>query len=193
MEIKVFGGNIDYIEITKIDESIISQCRHEVSMFEPLLQSPDKTGSAENEDGTVRKSNKGIFFHDIYTPEGAKISPCANLFSTCFEHIKSIDDLPPKSSLNAVHTVKGFQMLFSAYSEKDYYHSHRDLASLTMLFWMSDGDISGGDLTFTDFGRTINFENGKMILFPSFYNHEVSEVKLISENAQRYCISAFME
>jgi Rps23 Pro-64 3,4-dihydroxylase Tpa1-like proline 4-hydroxylase len=82
------------------------------------------------------------------------------------------------------------------YETSDYYKPHNDTACYTALTWFykEPKKFSGGDFRFTDYDYTIEIEHNMMILFPSFVNHEVSEVSLEdnSSNYGRYVISQFI-
>ena len=163
----------------------------ELSWMLPILDKPEDTGTAVEKDGTPRKDNRGIFFAKIYTPEFAEASPCSRL---CEAVINECREKPytPNSAFCAFYNMQGFDPLFSAYRNGDYYKAHRDQARLTLLLWLGEKNFTGGDLYLPDFDYTIPFEPDTAIIFPSHYQHEVTKVETEQEGYVRFVVSAFI-
>ena len=98
----------------------------------------------------------------------------------------------PNSAFQSLYSINGFNVLFSAYRNGDYYKPHRDTAKLTVLLWLGEKNFEGGDLYLPDFDYTIPYEPSKLIMFPSYYQHEVTEISTEKEGFVRYCASAFI-
>lgn len=176
--------------ISGADETLLARVKAELGFFSSVLRDPEKTGGATR-NGENSKKNKGVFLNEVYTELGAEVSPAARLFSGVVEAIKA-HQFTPASVFNLIHSMEGFNILYSAYGNGDYYDPHRDHAKITILYWSKNADFSGGDLIFPDFNVTIPFEENKIIAFPSFYYHEVT--KVVSdpeEEAARVVLSAF--
>lgn len=164
---------------------------HEIKQAEPVFSEPKDTGSAENEDGTVRKQNRGVFMESIYTPLYAECSPIALVLKEFVQTAKQID-FTHHSAFQSLYLIDGFTVLFSGYKNGDYYKAHRDSVKLTALLWLGEKKFSGGDFYFPDFNHTIPYEQGKLIMFPSYYRHEVTPISTDQEGFVRYCASAFI-
>jgi Rps23 Pro-64 3,4-dihydroxylase Tpa1-like proline 4-hydroxylase len=93
---------------------------------------------------------------------------------------------------------KKFYTLLSYYEDKHYYKTHHDDCTVSSLTWLykEPKKFSGGELTFTDFGYTVECKCNNTILFPSQIRHSVSEVSIDPEHRGkgfgRYCISQFI-
>lgn len=172
----------------------LEQCedeRHELSLLEPILRKPEQTGTAVDEDGNPRKDNRGIFFNEIYAPIYAECSPVSKTLEIFIKTAKEAH-YTANSVFQGLYSINGFDVLFSAYRDGDYYEAHRDKAKLTALFWLGEKDFDGGDLYLPDFDYTIKYEPNKLIMFPSHYMHEVTKISTDKEGFVRYCVSAFI-
>ena len=167
------------------------RAREELSRLEPILKKPDETGGAVKENGEQKKDNRGIFFQDIFNPDYAECSPTSLIIE---EFVKKSQEceFTPNSIMQSLYSISGFNILFSAYRDGDYYEAHRDIAKLTILLWLGQKDFDGGDLYLPDFDYTIPYEQNKLIMMPSFYRHEVTKISTDQEGFVRYCASAFI-
>lgn len=188
MEITHSWDGPEFLRITGLDTK---DAVTELSWMLPILDKPEDTGTAREEDGTPKKDNRAIFFNKIYMPEFAEASPCVRL---CEQIITECKDKPytPNSVFCAFYKMEGFNPLFSAYRNGDYYKAHRDVACLTLLLWLGEHNFTGGDLYLPDFDYTIPFEPDTAIIFPSYYRHEVTKVETEQEGYVRFVVSAFI-
>lgn len=166
--------------------------RHELKLLEPILNKPEETGTACDKDGKPKKKNRGIFFSDVYMPTYAECSPVSRTLEAFVKTAKEAS-YTPNSAFQGLYSIEGFNVLFSAYRNGDHYKAHRDTAKLTVLFWLGEKDFDGGDLYLPDFDYTISYEPNKLIMFPSYYQHEVTPIKTDKEGYVRYCASAFIQ
>jgi len=163
----------------------------ELAILEPLLELPEETGTAKREDGSAAKSNRGIFFGKVFTPLYADCSPTSLLIESFITSAENMS-FTPNSCFQALYAKKGFDLLFSAYRDGDYYEHHRDVSKLTVLLWLGEKNFEGGDLYLTDFDYTVEYEPNKIFMFPSHYQHEVTKISTDHEGFVRYCASAFI-
>jgi len=172
-------------------EQELSQCFLEIDLISPAFEGPNKTNSAKHEDGSFKKQNKGIFFEQIYTPSFAFVSP---ILVQLHKAIKALDSrkYTALSQMNLLSKVSGYNAIINGYKNGDYYESHQDGSALTALFWFAKEDFYGGDLVFTAFNHTVPFKSNRVILFPSYYEHAITEIKSDSENNVRFSVSAFL-
>ena len=92
------------------------------------------------------------------------------------------------SQTNNTHTVINY------YENNESYSKHFDVFQYTMLIWLykKPKSFKGGDLTFDSMNKTIECKYNRMILFPSWYWHSVSEVKELKKSGHgRWCITHF--
>lgn len=178
-------------EILRVEGIDTSDAFTELQWLTPILDKPEETGTATDKDGVPRKENMGVFFSKVYTPEYALASPTTKLCEDIIKTCKTIN-FDPKSVFNYFHVMKGFDPLFSAYRNNDYYKPHRDTAKLTLLVWVGDHNFTGGDLYFPDFDFLVPFEPNTGLIFPSHYQHEVTKVETEQEGYVRFVVSAFI-
>jgi len=85
----------------------------------------------------------------------------------------------------------------SIYSDGDYYLPHIDESLYTSVLWLNKEpkEYEGGNFIFHfEDGSTeeVETKNNRMVLFPSFYKHEVKPVHYLTEDAYPRCaISMF--
>lgn len=187
MEIEYCYDGLEYIKVTDID---LSDVKTEADWLLYASKPPKETGSAMDDNGKPRKSNKGLMFSDVYLPQYSDCSPSSRMALEILEACKSLN-FTPNAIMQKLYCVGGFGMLSSSYFDGDHYYSHRDSSALTLLLWPSEKVFGGGDLTFTDFNVTIPYEKDTAILFPSWYRHEVSKV-FDCNGVPRHCVTAFI-
>lgn len=86
--------------------------------------------------------------------------------------------------------------MISYYENSDYYKKHLDISMFTVLIWVNKEKkrFKGGDLILPDLKKTIEYKNNRLVLFPSFVYHEVTQVKTenkIKKGYGRYTITHF--
>lgn len=178
--------------LINLEPSETQNANTELSWLRPILDNPNETGSAtDNQTGEILKSNGGVWLPKIYSEHGMLYSPCFNLVKSMLGPVSEIK-FTQYSCMNYLAVSDMFNVLFSAYKNGDYYKGHRDKSKLTLLVWLGEHNFTGGDILFNDFNYTINFKPNTAILFPSHYNHEVTKILTSSNNYVRYCLSAFI-
>lgn len=170
---------------------VSEEAKAELHGLEPVLEKPSETGSAKDEEGNDLKDNRGIYFNKVFQPLYAECSPTSRILESFIAKVGTAQ-LTPNSAFNAMHGMKGFDLLFSAYRNGDYYEAHRDESRITVLFWLGEKDFEGGDLYLPDFDYMIPYEQYRITMFPSYYRHEVTKISTEKEGFVRYCASAFI-
>lgn len=193
MEIQHNWTRAEYLFIRNVcSEDELRLCKNELEILSFGLETPEKTRSATHEDGRLKKQNRGVFFSEMYALAFSDCSPCMRVIDEVIRIVRS-DNYTPHSTINYIaHNFLEYDLLFSAYSNGDYYEAHRDQGTLTLLFWVKNKDFVGGNLKFTDFDEEILFEDNSIIIFPSHYQHEVSKVNTSEDGYVRYVVSAFL-
>jgi hypothetical protein len=193
VEVKHIWENAEYLFIKNVcSEDELRLCKNELEILSYGLETPEKTGSGKHENGKLKKENKGIFFGCVYVPKFGDYSPCTKVIEKVIKVVRA-GNYTPHSIFNYIaQNIVSYQILFSAYSNNDYYEAHRDATTLTFLFWLKNKNFTGGDLKFTDFNEEVLFEDNSVIIFPSHYQHEVSKVDTSEDGYVRYVVSAFL-
>jgi len=162
-----------------------------------LLPAQD-TGSA-TKDGKVLKNNGGVFLDHFYNNRDNSNILCLNKKVYNDEIDKEFTPLHPYNELSAY--IKYDLSLVSYYEDSDYYLPHIDISQFTSLVWFFKEPkcFGGGEFKFSNYEDVIELKHNRMILFPSWVMHEVSEVKM-NEGFEtdgystygRYCITNFL-
>lgn len=85
----------------------------------------------------------------------------------------------------------------SYYENDGYYGEHFDMYMHTCLIWFfrEPKKFNGGDLFFTKSNQRVECKHNRMLLFPSYYFHEVNKLdmkdKFINQGLGRYCLTHF--
>jgi len=85
-------------------------------------------------------------------------------------------------------------MLINYYENADYYESHVDNYLMTTICWFyrKPKAYTGGNITFTETGTTLECKHNRMVIFPSYYFHEVHPIKMKEKTGWgRYAIQNF--
>jgi len=87
--------------------------------------------------------------------------------------------------------------LISYYEDKHFYKPHIDSFLWTMLIWFykEPKNFKGGELVFVDSKEIIELKHNRMILFPSYFLHEVTPIHINEEFKKgdgRYTITKFL-
>ena len=95
-----------------------------------------------------------------------------------------------------IYDVNVDYTMVSYYKNNEEYKYHSDRATMTALWWTykEPKGFTGGDLSFKDNDIKINCKNNRLIMFPSFYLHASSKVKLKNKKdnlSSKYTISHF--
>lgn len=185
-----------------IKEDDLHKAFMEIDYLSNFTEEPSNTGTATDEFGNELKLNKGISLIGFYS------SYNINRYSTI---CKSLSKMFTK---DAVKTIRGYnpvflhfipermdekiEILLSIYSDGNYYLPHQDSSAYTAILWLNEEPKSyeGGRFLFHfEDGQTeeVETKSNRMVLFPSFYTHEVTEVKYLSKNAlPRFSVSTLL-
>jgi len=177
------------------------QIWYELNMFSTQpnkSKADDKVSPVARDPGGKARSNAWRFHvWDYYTQEGLKISPIHRCLYK--QRSKSFHDLMfeamPLHKNNFVCTNKDATFI-SYYDKAKYYKPHSDTVQFTCLIWMykEPKQFFGGNLKLTAADTTIECVNNRMLIFPGYLEHEVTEIKskdAIKMGHGRYCITHF--
>jgi Rps23 Pro-64 3,4-dihydroxylase Tpa1-like proline 4-hydroxylase len=86
------------------------------------------------------------------------------------------------------------------YENSDYYRSHRDIAVISVMYWLWEEPKSfeGGNVHLTDYDIEIPLERNQLMIMPSSTHHAVDEIKMIRgvdklSGMGRYCVVRFLK
>ena len=174
---------------------------YELDMFstQPDKDKADDQNSpvARGPGGEARSNAWRFHVWDFYTQEGLKMSPIHRCLYK--QRSKAFHDLVQKAmplhKSNFVSTNKDATFI-SYYDKAKYYKPHCDTVQFTCLIWMykEPKQFFGGNLRLTAADTTIECVNNRMLIFPGYLEHEVTEVKSkdnIKMGHGRYCITHF--
>lgn len=168
----------------------LQKCFVEAELLSPAFKEPKETGSAKTEEGKFKKQNGGIFLQELYTLNFALYSPIATTLHKIIETAKQ-KQYTALSQINYAKQSSGYNVLLSGYKNDDYYETHIDNSVLTVLFWFGE-TVKGGDLIFTSFNHTVPFISNRVIMFPSYYDHQITKVETDKEGYVRFSATAFL-
>ena len=142
---------------------------------------------------------KDINVENIYSGDGrnhSTILKCINYKPGRLDFISEINKLGQfKNLFKSCNFEKSF---VSYYGQDESYDEQYDNFHMTMMVWFfkQSKKFKGGDLKFTETNEVINCEHNRALLFPSFYNYQVTPIKFDVMQAGRdklgkYCITHF--
>jgi Rps23 Pro-64 3,4-dihydroxylase Tpa1-like proline 4-hydroxylase len=153
---------------------------NELVKLKPHFGGPEKTGTAHDILGNVKKENKGIFL-DIAHPIvklNRKVLRPEFVHELIKEHwfFKYIKHCNKDSTL------------VSYYEDSDHYKEHEDSCIVTAIHyhWKEPKMFSGGDIYFGDFKVPIS--NNCLLIFPSCTEHSVTAM----QGSGRYATTQFI-
>lgn len=150
---------------------------NELAMISPVLKPPEHTQAARSlSDGTILKSNLGVFINDVY--KSLAVSPIVRANRKLF-------DEPFMNTLINWNPIFSFlpntnfdNSLVQFYSNGQYYKPHRDSSTYSVVtcLYQTPKSYTGGELRFPDFDYSVDLNCNQSILFPSYLLHEVTPV-----------------
>jgi hypothetical protein len=135
----------------------------------------EKTGTARDEQESLKKTGKGLFLDELYITNreasdiltanrkifGLEIQEYAAKFDVLFEYIKESN----KDST-----------LLNYYTEGQSYAPHKDQARISSVTFLRQGEFKGGEFSFPEQGVIIEAVHNRMVIFPSCATHSALPV-----------------
>jgi hypothetical protein len=143
---------------------------------------------------------------DVPQSKGWRVHPLPNDKYSTINHLTSKYNNPDFFKLVENRLIQGrsFKDMncchnwVSYYENGDYYKPHHDVAifSSILYYWRGAKNFTGGELYFPEIEMKIEMKKNRMVLFPSWLIHEVSEIKMndstnILELSGRFSITYF--
>ena len=197
MNVEYFDTPVPYAIVRNFyNEQEVSEIWKELEFLtnsETLLP-PAATGTATS-DGIPKKKNNAIFLDNVYTNRNT---------SYILKHNRKIWDKTLIDTLFSKNIIFKYLpdcnqdgCLVSYYEDSDYYNWHHDTAIFTFLvhFYKEPKQFTGGEFILHP-DKIIENESNRLIVFPSFHDHSVTEINMKSkENFSgygRYTITQFV-
>ena len=79
----------------------------------------------------------------------------------------------------------------STYGDGDYYESHKDIAVISIMYWMwrEPKTFEGGDLRFPKYDIDVPLKRNMLMIIPSSIEHQVTP---ITSGMGRWCVVKFL-
>ena len=145
------------------------------------------------------KQNNQINLDDLYSDRNT--SSILQLMNKIYDDVELLDELNRLHWFYTVWRYTNLDNTFVAYYENtDYYKEHRDIAIISIMYWIWDEpkSFTGGDIHLTDYDIDIPLEKNQILIIPSSTNHAVDAVKMNDDIKKlsgmgRYCIARFLK
>ena len=170
----------------------------ELELLHPLLKDEDgKTGNiAVDLDGN-KKGEASRLYLDDFDKDNREQSSILNLYKKIVSDdvIGLYEKIVPSWVTFKASNTDVSQI--SYYENKGYYGEHFDLYMHTCLIWFYEKPkkFQGGDLKFTQSSTLVECKHNRMVLFPSYYLHEVININMekmyTNKGLGRYCLTHF--
>lgn len=183
-------GSLFYAQIDDMyTEQEIQSIEKELLFLETLKQSPEMTNSA-SKNGVSLKTGHGIFLDDVYT--NRNFSSILKINRKLFDP-KITEGLAKQNCFYEHLAVSDYDStLINFYGPTDNYNAHRDTSIFTAVTFFKIGNFSGGELSFVDYGVTIEPVVGRTVIFSGCTKHQAEPV-VAKEGNYRVTMAQFIE
>jgi len=177
MEISCYRkNNLSYILIDGFfTEQELQEVVKEVQDLKRFALCAEKTGTARDEQKSLKKTGKGLFLDELYINNreasdiltanrkmfASEIQEYAAKFDVMFEYIK-------ESNQDST--------LLNYYAEGQNYAPHKDRARISSVTFLREGDFKGGEFSFPEQEVTIDALHNRTVIFPSCATHSALPV-----------------
>lgn len=183
MNINLFTSPFPYIIVDNFfTEQEYQKVWNEIMYLAPKMRTPDETAAAKVKKGVFLKQGIGIFLEDIF--RDPKDSDTFNISKKVFSD-EVINEICSCHVLYApFRSITTTATLVQMYKNGDYYLPHRDssLYTIVTLLHKEPKQYNGGDFKFEGSHLPIPLTSNQTLIFPSIFEHEVTEVKLLSSH-----------
>ena len=132
------------------------------------------------------KKNTQIGLDDLY--QDRETSNILNTMNKIYDDSELTQKLNDMSWFYKVWEYTNFDQSFVAYYENsDYYKAHRDMAVISIMYWLWEEpkSFTGGNIHLTDYDIEIPLERNQLMIMPSSLHHSVDPVTM-TDNNQNY-------
>ena len=176
-------------------EDDIEHMFRELRFLTPKMKFQDGTNLPTKD----HKKNTQINLDGLY--ENRDTSNILNVMNKIYNDGELISNLKIASWFYEVWGYTNNDNTFVAYYEDtDYYKTHRDIAVISLMYWLWEEpkSFTGGNLHLTDYDIEIPIERNQLMIMPSSTRHAVDPIKMINQTDKlsgmgRYCIVRFLK
>jgi hypothetical protein len=162
------------------------------------LEKGEETIIAKGDDGEPLGKHLRIHLNSLYNPQFRNKSHILRLSTKIQNETfhKKVLEANPIYGRNFTSTNHDYNLI-SYYEDKHFYKPHIDSFLWTMLIWFykKPKNFTGGELVFVDRKEIIELKHNRMILFPSYFLHEVTPIQVnkdFKKGDGRYTITKFL-
>jgi predicted 2-oxoglutarate/Fe(II)-dependent dioxygenase YbiX len=183
------NAGLDYFIVDNFfDKNELSLIKTEALDLQAQCKPPKETLTAVI-DGKELKTGTGIFISQVFDNlEKSTIYNCmAKICEPSFvKYLKSQNCL-----YSNLENIFCFGNLINYYKNGQYYDSHFDTNAITAIFFLKDGEYSGGEFCFDEYNEVIESKENRLVLFSGMTKHKVMPV-ISNSNGTRISITTFI-
>jgi Rps23 Pro-64 3,4-dihydroxylase Tpa1-like proline 4-hydroxylase len=157
-----------------------------------MLLDPNATGSAIDVNKNLIKNNKALWLDAHYIDR--ETSKILQINRKIFNKQLTDDLVSHNPIFRFLQSCNYDSTMISYYETGHYYKPHVDLAVFTVLtyFFKEPKKFTGGDFKLVDFDITITPKNNMVVIMPSCYLHQATDVIIEEKGYGRFCMSQFI-
>jgi hypothetical protein len=179
----------DYFDETQINDMLT-----ELRFLTPKMVYQNGKNMVEG-----HKKNVQIGLDDMY--QNRDTSNIIQTLNTIYQDKELIQTLKDMSWFYEIWNYTNLDNTFVAYYENsDYYKGHRDIAVISMMYWIWEEpkSFTGGDIHLTDYDIEIPLKRNQLLIIPSSIKHAVNKIQMNDDIKKlsgmgRYCIARFLK
>ena len=179
----------DYFDETQINDMLT-----ELRFLTPKMVYQNGKNMVEG-----HKKNVQIGIDDMY--QNRDTSNIIQTLDTIYQDKELIQTLKDMSWFYEIWNYTNLDNTFVAYYENsDYYKGHRDIAVISMMYWIWEEpkSFTGGDIHLTDYDIKIPLKRNQLLIIPSSIKHAVNKIQMNDDIKKlsgmgRYCIARFLK
>ena len=176
------------------DETQINNMLTELRFLTPKMVYQNGKNMVEG-----HKKNVQIGIDDMY--QNRDTSNIIQTLDTIYQDKELIQTLKDMSWFYEIWNYTNLDNTFVAYYENsDYYKGHRDIAVISMMYWIWEEpkSFTGGDIHLTDYDIEIPLKRNQLLIIPSSIKHAVNKIQMNDDIKKlsgmgRYCIARFLK
>ena len=154
-------------------QEVVQKIKEELTAIRPELLDRSQTASARTFDGKLSAKRRGIFLTEC---DRLKVN---TILTKPFENLQNpgfIEMASQKGAwfINYLRTPYTTSTLVSLFEDGDEYKYHTDLSTLSVIYYVFEGEFEGGDF-FLDQVK-VPIDNNSLIIFPSCVQHRVTQL-----------------
>lgn len=190
MEINCYRvKNLSYIVVDDFFTAVeLEDVLQEVRDLKRFLLPVDKTGSAVNHNGKVKKTGTGVFLDRLYKDNrdaSAILQANRKLFlPEITERAEQLDVV-----FNFISSSTEDHTLLNYYTANQEYKAHEDASRISAVTFLNFGHFTGGDFIFPKQNECVKAKHNRAVIFPSCTTHQALPVE---GNGTRVSIAQFI-